>query len=163
MDLQPRICNISFPSIRAIPRRRQGRGTSAAARPHRGRERTAPPHRHPPPSQTDSSPTCLPWCCTIPDCTGSMAFVHYLCVEQWRCRSRHPRARDGLNCETCGAEYALPPQPSRRNLMWEMRGPGTGGLGGNLMVKDDCLDSMPLHVLAALQRPHPAWQLGQTS
>ena len=38
MDLQPRICNISFPSIRAIPRRRQGRGTSAAARSHRGRE-----------------------------------------------------------------------------------------------------------------------------
>ena len=76
-----------------------------------------------------------------------MAFVHYLCVEQWCCRSRHTRAWDGLNCETCVAEYALPPQPSRRNLMWEMRGPGTGGLGGNLMVKDDWLDARPLHVL----------------
>ncbi|KAK1747280.1 hypothetical protein QTG54_002624 [Skeletonema marinoi] len=46
-------------------------------------------------------------------CTGSMAFVHYLCVEQWRCRSRHPGAKNGLNCETCGSEYTLPPPPSR--------------------------------------------------
>ena len=29
------------------------------------------------------------------ECAGSMAFVHYLCVEQWRCRSRHPEARNG--------------------------------------------------------------------
>ena len=88
-------------------------------------------------------------------CTGSMRFVHYLCVEQWRCRSRHPGARNGLNCETCNAEYTLPPPPSRPN-----RG-GIDGVGNNnMMVDDDWLDAMPPHVLAALRRPHPWWQLG---
>jgi len=49
------------------------------------------------------------------DCTGTMAFVHYLCIEQWRCRSRHPNARNGLNCETCGAEYT--PMKTRRQAV----------------------------------------------
>lgn len=97
------------------------------------------------------------------DCTGSMAFVHYLCVEQWRCRSRHPGARNGLNCETCGAEYTLPPPPSRPASRHDMMngGVGMGGPNGNnIMAEDDWLDAMPPHVLAALRRPHPAWQLG---
>jgi hypothetical protein len=47
------------------------------------------------------------------ECSGSMAFVHYLCVEQWRCRSRHPEARNGTHCETCSKPYALPPPSSR--------------------------------------------------
>jgi len=88
------------------------------------------------------------------DCTGSMAFIHYLCIEQWRCRSRHPNAKDGLNCETCGAEYALPPPPRRPNGR-----DGGAGANGNVMAEDDWLDAMPPHVLAALRRPHPAWQL----
>lgn len=96
------------------------------------------------------------------DCTGSMAFVHYLCIEQWRCRSRHPGARNGLNCETCGAEYTLPPPPSRpashHDLGLMMMGGPNGA--GNIVVEDDWLDAMPPHVLAALRRPHPAWQLG---
>lgn len=87
-------------------------------------------------------------------CTGSMAFVHYLCVEQWRCRSRHPGAKNGLNCETCGSEYTLPPPPSRPN-----RNPA-GVEGGMMVGDDDWLDAMPPHVLAALRRPHPWWQLG---
>lgn len=88
-------------------------------------------------------------------CTGSMAFVHYLCVEQWRCRSRHPGAKNGLNCETCGSEYTLPPPPSRPN-----RNPAGGVEGGMMVGDDDWLDAMPPHVLAALRRPHPWWQLG---
>ena len=84
-----------------------------------------------------------------------------------RAVEQHPEAWDILNCETCGAEYALPPQPSRpaswRDLMREMGGPGGGELGGNLMAKDVWLDAMPSHVLAALRRPHLVWQLGQTS
>jgi len=89
-------------------------------------------------------------------CTGSMAFVHYLCVEQWRCRSRHPGAKNGLNCETCGSEYTLPPPPSRPN-----RSNPAGGVEGGMVVgDDDWLDAMPPHVLAALRRPHPWWQLG---
>lgn len=87
-------------------------------------------------------------------CTGTMAFVHYLCVEQWRMRSRHPGAKNGLNCETCGGVYSLPPPPSRPARGHD--GPG----GGNVMAEDDWLDAMPPHVLAALRRPHPAWQLG---
>ena len=96
------------------------------------------------------------------DCTGSMAFVHYLCVEQWRCRSRHPGARNGLNCETCGAEYTLPPPPSRPASRHDMMngGLGMGGPNGNnIMAEDEWLDAMPPHVLAALRRPHRAWQL----
>jgi hypothetical protein len=96
------------------------------------------------------------------DCTGTMAFVHYLCIEQWRCRSRHPGARNGLNCETCGAEYTLPPPPSRPASRYDVANGGPGGLGlnNNVMADDDWLDAMPPHVLAALRRPHPAWQLG---
>jgi hypothetical protein len=77
------------------------------------------------------------------ECSGSMAFVHYLCIEQWRCRSRHPAAKNGLNCETCNTAYTLPPPPAR---------PDT--------EEEDWLDQMPPHVLAALRHPHPAWQIG---
>ena len=96
------------------------------------------------------------------DCTGTMAFVHYLCIEQWRCRSRHPGARNGLNCETCGAEYTLPPPPSRPASRYDVMNGGPPGMGpnNNVMADDDWLDAMPPHVLAALRRPHPAWQLG---
>jgi len=76
------------------------------------------------------------------ECSGSMAFVHYLCVEQWRCRSRHPKARRGLNCETCGKPYALPP-PSVRPV-----------------DNEDWLEAMPPHVIEALRQPHIWWQLG---
>jgi len=77
------------------------------------------------------------------ECSGSMAFVHYLCVEQWRCRSRHPDARNGLHCETCGGAYALPPPSSRPP-------PHEG----------EWLDAMPPQILDALRRPHPWWQIG---
>ena len=76
-------------------------------------------------------------------CTGSMAFVHYLCIEQWRCRSTHPTAKNGLNCETCGGLYTLPPPPSRP-----------------VNQTNDDWEAMPPHVLAALRRPHIAWQVG---
>jgi len=78
------------------------------------------------------------------ECSGSMAFVHYLCIEQWRCRSNHPAAKNGLNCETCNASYTLPPPPSRPDVNEE----------------DDFLEAMAPHVLAALRRPHPCWQIG---
>jgi hypothetical protein len=96
------------------------------------------------------------------DCTGTMAFVHYLCIEQWRCRSRHPGARNGLNCETCGAEYTLPPPPSRPTSRYDIMngGLGVGGPNNNVMADDEWLDAMPPHVLAALRRPHFAWQFG---
>jgi len=81
------------------------------------------------------------------ECSGSMAFVHYLCVEQWRCRSRHPEARHGLNCETCGTAYTLPP-PSER--------PATV----RHMDQEDWLDAMPPHVMQGLRQPHFWWQLG---
>mmetsp|Transcript_9014 Transcript_9014/g.22348 ORF Transcript_9014/g.22348 Transcript_9014/m.22348 type:complete len:750 (+) Transcript_9014:172-2421(+) len=76
------------------------------------------------------------------ECSGSMAFVHYLCIEQWRCRSRHPKARRGLNCETCGSAYALPP-PSARPV-----------------DNEDWLEAMPPHVINALRHPHIWWQIG---
>jgi len=78
------------------------------------------------------------------ECAGSMAFVHYLCIEQWRCRSHHPAAKNGLNCETCNASYTLPPPPSRPDVNEE----------------EDWLEAMPPHVLAALRRPHLCWQIG---
>ena len=84
-------------------------------------------------------------------CTGSMAFVHYLCIEQWRCRSRHPDAKDGLNCETCKSPYTLPPPPSR---------PSRNNVLGEVMGEDEWIEAMPPHVLAALRRPHPWWQIG---
>jgi len=76
------------------------------------------------------------------ECSGSMAFVHYLCIEQWRCRSRHPKARRGLNCETCGKPYALP-QPSARPV-----------------DNEDWLEAMPPHVIDALRHPHIWWKIG---
>jgi len=78
------------------------------------------------------------------ECSGSMAFVHYMCIEQWRCRSHHPAARNGLNCETCNASYTLPPPPSRPDVNEE----------------EDWLEAMPPHVLQALRRPHPCWRIG---
>ncbi len=77
------------------------------------------------------------------ECSGSMAFVHYLCIEQWRCRSNHPDARNGLNCETCKAPYTLPPPPSRPEA-----------------EEEEWLEAMPPHVLAALRNPHLGWQMG---
>ncbi|KAL3940508.1 MAG: hypothetical protein SGARI_000936 [Bacillariaceae sp.] len=81
------------------------------------------------------------------ECSGSMAFVHYMCVEQWRCRSRHPAARQGLNCETCGKPYALPPPSARPQQSM-------------LVDNDEWLEAMPPHVMAALRQPHIWWQLG---
>lgn len=80
------------------------------------------------------------------ECSGSMAFVHYLCVEEWRCRSRHPEARQGLNCETCGAAYHLPPPSSRPAVMNTM--------------DEDMMEAMPPHVMQALRQPHIWWQIG---
>jgi hypothetical protein len=76
-----------------------------------------------------------------------MAFVHFMCVEQWRCRSRHPDARQGINCETCGKPYALPPPLARPTH--DLR-----------MDNDDWLDAMPPHVMNALRHPHIWWQIG---
>lgn len=78
------------------------------------------------------------------ECSGSMAFVHSLCIEQWRCRSHHPAARNGLNCETCKASYTLPPPMSRPVVNEE----------------EDWMEAMPPHVLAALRRPHFCWRIG---
>ena len=79
-------------------------------------------------------------------CSGSIAFVHYLCVEQWRCRSDHPDVRNGLCCETCQHPYSLPPPPSRPS-------PHGGG-------DDDFLQAIPPHVIQALRRPHFFWRVG---
>ncbi len=79
------------------------------------------------------------------ECSGSMAFVHFLCLEQWRCRSRHPEAANGLNCETCNTPYSLPPPMERRVQVPE---------------QEDWLEAMPPHVMDALRRPHIWWQLG---
>lgn len=87
------------------------------------------------------------------ECSGSMAFVHYLCLEQWRCRSHHPDARNGLNCETCGGSYTLPPPPSR-----PLAPDGDEGVVG--AGEEDWLEAMPPHVLAALRHPHPWWKMG---
>lgn len=91
------------------------------------------------------------------ECSGSMAFVHRLCIEEWRCRSRHPAARNGLNCETCNAEYTLPPPPIRPH-------DGNENAAGERVVfaEDDWVDAMPAHVLAALRRPHPWWRFCAT-
>lgn len=81
------------------------------------------------------------------ECSGSMAFVHFMCLEQWRCRSRHPEARAGLHCETCGKPYALPPPIARPAV-------------SNAMDHEDWLDAMPPHVMNALRQPHIWWQIG---
>lgn len=83
------------------------------------------------------------------ECSGSMAFVHYLCVEQWRCRSRHPEARNGLHCETCGSAYALPPPSSRP----------VSQIAG-VVNEEEWLEAMPDHVMNALRQPHFCWQMG---
>ena len=75
------------------------------------------------------------------ECAGSMAFVHFLCVEQWRCRSRHPNAMNGKKCETCNTSYTLPPPERPAN-------------------QEEWNDAMPPHVLAALRDPHIWWQIG---
>jgi len=85
------------------------------------------------------------------DCTGSIKFVHYLCIEQWRCRSRHPTAQNGLNCETCGGSYTLPPPPCR---------PTSDQADVQEQNEDNWLEAMPPHVLAALRRPHIWWVFG---
>lgn len=81
------------------------------------------------------------------ECAGSMAFVHYLCVEQWRCQSRHPEAHHGLSCETCGSAYALPPPSARPANVLQVD-------------NEDWLEAMPPHVMAALRQPHIWWQIG---
>lgn len=81
------------------------------------------------------------------ECSGSMAFVHYLCLEQWRCRSRHPDAKQGLICETCNKPYALPPPSSRPPNAMQME-------------NEDWLEAMPPHVMNALRQPHIWWQIG---
>jgi hypothetical protein len=81
------------------------------------------------------------------ECAGSMAFVHYLCVEQWRCQSRHPEAHHGLSCETCGSAYALPPPAARPANVLQVE-------------NEDWLEAMPPHVMAALRQPHIWWQIG---
>lgn len=83
------------------------------------------------------------------ECAGSMAFVHYLCVEQWRCRSRHPDAHNGLHCETCSKPYALPPPAARPQAP--------------TMDQDDWIDAMPPHVIQALRQPHILWQIGSAA
>ena len=88
-------------------------------------------------------------------CSGSMAFVHYLCVEQWRIRSKHPDASGGTHCETCKTPYSLPPPPLNSN--------NNELLEDNLNVNNAdaaWLDAMPPHVLVALREPHLWWQLG---
>jgi len=100
------------------------------------------------------------------ECSGSMRFVHYLCIEQWRCRSRHPNARHGLSCETCGGFYLLPPPTSRPPLDSAAAAAAAMAIanGGDLIAGGieggDWLEAMPPHVLAALRRPHLFWQLG---
>lgn len=80
------------------------------------------------------------------ECSGSMAFVHRLCVEQWRCRSRHPAAKEGLNCETCGSAYALPAPEARQ-------APG-------IEQEDEWMNAaMPAHVVHALRQPHIWWHI----
>lgn len=95
-------------------------------------------------------------------CSGSIKFVHYLCIEQWRIRSRHPDASGGTHCETCKSPYSLPPPPPTRSV----------GNNNNILRNDAFeinnngvndaawLDAMPQHVLVALREPHIWWQLG---
>jgi RING-variant domain len=99
------------------------------------------------------------------ECSGSMAFVHYLCIEQWRCRSRHPNALHGLNCETCNKPYSLPPPTERRpthNMEGMILQDENGQLifPNNMIDNNDWLDAMPPHVMQALRQPHIWWQIG---
>mmetsp|Transcript_6301 Transcript_6301/g.13211 ORF Transcript_6301/g.13211 Transcript_6301/m.13211 type:complete len:688 (-) Transcript_6301:342-2405(-) len=129
-DLQPVFCRICREGLHDVLHEPQPEGTRPADPSLRD---------HP----TVRNPLLAPC-----ECRGSMAFVHYLCVEQWRCRSRHPEARGGLACETCQAPYTLPPPPAR---------PAGHGEG---VGERDWLDAMPPHVLAALRRPHLWWRVG---
>ena len=109
---------------------------------HTETNRNGPVIPHPqylPNHQASDNPMLAPC-----ECSGSMAFVHYLCVEQWRCRSRHPDAQNGLACETCGSLYALPPPSARRAME----------------PQEDWLEAMPPHVMQALRQPHFFWHLG---
>ena len=118
-----------------------GNSQSPQAQVQAGRKSPSPPPQHAVQSNHPYAANPLFSPC---ECSGSMAFVHYLCIEQWRCRSHHPAAQNGLNCETCNAQYTLPPPPSRPDVNEE----------------EDWLEAMPPHVLAALRRPHPCWQIG---
>jgi len=133
-ELQPVFCRICREGIHDVLAEPAAEGTSS------GRTNDESFRNHP----TVGNPLLSPC-----ECAGSMAFVHYLCVEQWRCRSRHPGAAGGLACETCGGTYALPPPPPRN----VETGVHPGG-------ERDWLDAMPPHVLAALRRPHPWWRVG---
>jgi len=91
------------------------------------------------------------------DCSGSMAFVHLFCIEQWRCRSRHPAAKSGSHCETCRTPYALPPRPPPpMQFHRDLR----GGAGGEQDDHNELLEGMPPHVLHALRNPHLGWRIG---
>lgn len=95
------------------------------------------------------------------DCSGSMAFVHYLCIEQWRCRSRHPAARSGSHCETCRTPYTLPPRPPPPvQFHRDLRAGGVGGDPDD--PNNDLLEGMPPHVLHALRNPHLGWRIGSS-
>jgi hypothetical protein len=108
-----------------------------------------PVHPHPPyTTNTDALGNPLLAPC---ECSGSMAFVHYLCVEQWRCRSRHPDAHHGLQCETCASPYCLPPPSERPARILEQQ---------QQQLQEDWLDAMPPHVMQALRQPHFCWQIG---
>ena len=58
-------------------------------------------------------------------CTGSMGYVHLICCESWRTRSRHDLALQGRNCETCSTPYTLPPPARPQNPV----SPQEDGLG----------------------------------
>ncbi|GMH76858.1 hypothetical protein TrST_g11417 [Triparma strigata] len=80
-------------------------------------------------------------------CTGSMGYVHLICCESWRTRSRHDLALQGRNCETCSTPYTLPPPARPQNPV----SPQEDGLGW--------LNAMPPHVLEALRNPPRTWQV----
>ncbi|GMI14086.1 hypothetical protein TrLO_g453 [Triparma laevis f. longispina] len=80
-------------------------------------------------------------------CTGSMGYVHLICCESWRTRSRHDLALQGRNCETCSTPYTLAPPARPQNPI----SPQEDGLGW--------LNAMPPHVLEALRNPPRTWQV----
>mmetsp|Transcript_40074 Transcript_40074/g.96756 ORF Transcript_40074/g.96756 Transcript_40074/m.96756 type:complete len:703 (+) Transcript_40074:159-2267(+) len=124
------MCELVPIDERDAPESRTGTTTTGPIIPH--------PKYHPNPQATEN-PMLAPC-----ECSGSMAFVRYLSIEQWRCRSQHPDANNGLNCETCKAPYALPPPTARVQQV----------------VNEDWLEAMPPHVMAALRNPHVWWRVG---